>query len=209
MGFIARIKTWVTGEVLTAADLNAEIDNIINNVYPVYDTIYVPAGAMIPLTTNGAEAGTKEYATNDIMQDYFAFDTTTEEFVAFNIAMPENWDRSTIKAKFFWAPLTDSGAAGNTVEWEIAAGALSDGDTIDSALGTSQVISDAVIANESAILHVTAATPALTVGGTPALGDLIHFKISRNVGGTDDHGYDALLFGVLIQINRNNSIAAW
>lgn len=208
MGFIARVKTWVTGEVLTAADLNAEFDNIINNTFPVYDTLYVPAGAMIPLTTNGAEAGTKEYVTNDIMQDYLAFDTTTEEFAAFNIPMPENWDRGTLKAKFFWAPLTDSGAVGDTVEWEIAAGALSNGDAIDAALGTSQVINDAVVTGESASLHITAATPALTVGGTPSLGDMIHFKISRNVS-NDNHGYDALLFGVLLQFARNNSIAAW
>lgn len=174
------------------------------------DTIWIPASAMIPLTTNGAAPGTVEKATNDIMLDYLAFVTGTEQFAAFNVPMPDTWNLGTIKAKFFWAPATDSGAAGDTVEWEIAAGALSNGDTIDSALGTGQVISDAVIANESAILHITGATPALTVGGTPALGDMIHFKVSRNVGGTDDHGYDAWLFGVLIQFTKGSTAgAAW
>jgi len=174
------------------------------------DTIWIPAGSMIPLTTNGAAAGTVEKATNDIMLDYFAFVTGTEQFVAFNVAMPETWNLGTIKAKFFWAPGTDSGAVGDTVEWEIAAGALSNGDTIDAALGTAQVISDAVVTGESASLHVTGATPAITVGGTPALGDMIHFKVSRNVGGTDDHGYDAWLLGVLIQFTKKTTaVAAW
>lgn len=174
------------------------------------DTIWIPAGAMIPLTTNGAAAGTVEKATNDIMLDYFAFDTATEEFVSFNLVMPDTWNLGTIKAKFYWAPGTDSGAVGNTVEWKIACGALSNTDTIDAALGTAQVISDAVVTGESASLHVTGATPAITVGGTPALGDMIHFKVSRNVGGTDNHGYDAWLFGVLIQFTKGSTAgAAW
>lgn len=208
MGSVARVKTW-TAEVLTYSDLNAEFDNIINNLFPAYDMIFVPAGSMIPTTTNGAEAGTKEYATNDIMQDYLAFDTATEEFAAFNISMPENWDKGTIKAKFYWTPATDSGAVGDTVEWEIAGLALSNGDTIDAAPGTSQVISDAVVTGESASLHITAATPALTIAGSIGTGDLIHFKVSRNVGGTDNHGYDAWLFGVMLQFEISSTISAW
>lgn len=174
------------------------------------DTVWIPAGAMVPLTTNGAAAGTVEKATNDIMLDYFAFDTATEEYVSFNLVMPGRWNLGTIKAKFYWAPGTDSGAVGDTVEWEIACGALSNGDTIDAALGTSQVISDAVVTGESASLHVSGATPALTVGGTPALGDMVHCKVSRNVGGTDDHGHDAWLLGALIQYTKSSTAeAAW
>jgi hypothetical protein len=63
---------------------------------------------------------------------------------------------------------------------------------------------------------ISAATPAVTIGGSPALGDLVHFKISRNVGGTDDMTEDAWLFGVLIQISETfpdasgtNAVAAW
>ncbi|MCP4900125.1 MAG: hypothetical protein GY906_24405, partial [bacterium] len=28
---VSRVKTWIAGEVLTASDLNAEINNILNN----------------------------------------------------------------------------------------------------------------------------------------------------------------------------------
>ena len=178
-------------------------------------TIWVPAAAMVPTTTNGAAAGINEYATNDLARAYYAFDTTTEEFVCFDIAMPEGWDRSTIKAKFYWSSASGS-SAGDTVEWEIGAVAVGNDDALDATLGTAQVISDTVLAGTSGDLHVTSATPAIAVGGTPALGDMVHFKVSRNVSGTDDMAEDAWLFGCLIQISETfpdasgtNAVAAW
>jgi hypothetical protein len=173
-----------------------------------YQTMWIPANAMTPTDTNGAEMGTTEYAANDINMDYLAFDGTTEEFAEFQLPMPENWDRSTIKAKCFWSSATGS-TAGDTVEWELQGGALSDDDAIDAALGTAQVISDTLLADNGTDLQVSAATPAITVGGTPALGDLVHFKVSRNVGGTDDMEEDAWLFGVWIQYKCTNAVAAW
>ncbi len=183
--------------------------------YGFLKTIYVPASAMVALATNGASAGTYEYTTNDTIQQYYAFDGTTEEYVSFSIPFPEGWDRSTIKAKFFWS--SDSGStAADTVEWEIALTAIGDNDALDVAWGGAQVISDALLANGGADLQVTAATPAITVQGTPALGDLITCRISRNVGGTDDMTEDAWLFGCWIQIlctmpdaSGTNAIAAW
>lgn len=173
-----------------------------------YQAVYVPAAGMTPTTTNGAAAGTYEYATQDINMDYLAFDGATEEYAEFQFPMPENWDRGTIKAKFFWTSATGS-TAGDTVEWELAGGALSDDDAIDAALGTSQVISDTLLADNGADLQVSSATPAITIGGTPVLGDLIHFKVSRNVGGTDDMTEDAWLLGVWIQYKVTNTVSAW
>jgi hypothetical protein len=174
-----------------------------------YDSVFIPASAMTPTATNGAVGGTKEFATNDINGDYLAFDTTTEQYAEFQFPMPEGWDRSTFKMKAMWSPTDDTGAVTNTVEWEIAAGALSNDDPFDAALGTAQVISDTILAGESGDNHITGATPAITCGGTPALGDLIHFKVSRNVGGTDDYGANALLWGVWIQVKITNAVTAW
>lgn len=171
-------------------------------------TIWVSAAAMTPLTTNGAGMGTNEYATNDIMLPYAAFDGTTEEYVAFSFPMPEEWNLGTIKAKFFWSSATSS-STNDTVEWELQAGAISNDDAIDAALGTAQVISDVLLADNGTDMQVTSATPAITVGGTPALGDMIHFKLSRNVGGTDNMTEDAWLYGVLIQLTLSTSASAW
>ena len=280
-GTYSRVKTWIAGEVLTAADLNAEFSNIITyatfggiddysastaemqtqtdpypgsaisvatsgqgelerlrykiaeidgNTYwydntPVslttlntnygsmvnrfaYGTIWVPAGAMISTTTNGAQPGTYEYPSSDVMFDYYAFDGTTEEYVSFNETMPENWDLGTVKAKFYWTSATGSTAA-DTVEWEIRGKALRDNMAIDSGYGTAQVISDALLADNGANLQITAATPAITVGGPPLLNNLVQFKISRNVGGTDNMTEDAWLFGVLIQYTISTNVSAW
>ena len=174
-----------------------------------YATITIDAASMIPCTTNGALQGTKEYGTNDIDLDYFAFDSgATEERVQFKLKMPENWDRGTIKAKFDWSSDTGS-TAGDTVEWGIKAGALSNDDAIDTALGTPQVVTDTLLANNGTDLQVSGATPALTVGGTPALGDMIIFEVYRNTDGTDDMAEDAFLFGVTLQYKKTGVVAAW
>lgn len=194
--------------VITPAGTGAVKTGTAEVIDTHYDTIFIPASAMTPTATNGAVGSTAEYATNDINMDYLLFDGATEQYAEFQFPMPENWDRSTIKAKFFWS--SDSGSTANdTVEWEIAGGALSNDDAIDAALGTAQVISDALLADNGTDLQVSGATPALTVGGTPALGDLVHFKVSRNVGGTDDMTENARLFGVWIQYKANTSVAAW
>jgi hypothetical protein len=170
---------------------------------------FIPASAFTPTTTNGATKGSNEYATNDIMAEYLVFSGSTEQFACLNLAMPPEWDRGSIKAKFYWAPGDAACTAGDTVEWEIAGGALSDGDTIDAALGTAQVISDTVLAGKNAALHISGATPALTIGGSPALGDLIPLKISRNVSGTDDMTEVAWLFGLVLEYSVSNAVTAW
>jgi hypothetical protein len=172
-----------------------------------YDTIWIPASAMIPCTTDGAAASTEEFGTNDIDLDILAFAAeSTEERAQFSLVMPEGWDRSTIKTKFYWTN-SEGASAGDTVEWAIKAGALSDSDAIDSALGTPQVVSDTLLTDDD--LHITDATPAITVGGSPALGDLIQFEVYRNTDGTDNMAEDAWLIGVRIQFKENKTISAW
>ena len=174
-----------------------------------YQEIYIDAGAMVATTTNGAGSGSNEYATNDHKIDYFAFDGATEELVCFKFRFPSAWDRSTIRVKFYWAPGDSACTAADTVEWEIGGVAISDDDAIDATLGTTQVISDIVLAGKNDDLHVSGVTPAVTVGGTPALDDIILFKISRNVSGTDDMTEDAWLFGCAIQYKINQAVTAW
>lgn len=175
----------------------------------IYDTIYMNAASMTPCTTNPALQGKNEYGTNDIDLDYFAFDAgAVEERVQFKLKMPESWDRSTIKIKIDWSSATGS-TSGDTVEWGIKAGALSDNDAIDAALGTPQVISDALLANNGTDLQTTPATPALTVGGTPVLGDLIVFELYRNTDGSDTMTEDAWLFGLTIQYKKTGTVSAW
>jgi len=174
-----------------------------------HKTIYIDAGAMVPCTTNGAQFGTHDYGTNDIDLDYYAFDGgATEERVQFKLVMPEAWDRSTVKVKFFWSSATAS-TADDTIEWGIKAGALADSDAIDTALGTAQVISDVLLANNGTDIQVTSATPALTIAGSPAVNEMIVFEVYRNTDGTDNMTEDGFLFGILIQYKLSKPVSAW
>lgn len=174
-----------------------------------YGMFYVDAGAMVPCTTNPAESGTVEFGTNDIDFDYYAFDAgATKERVQFKRVMPPEWDLGTIKAKFHWSSDTGS-STGDTVEWAMKAGSLANSDAIDTALGTQQVISDALLADNGGDLQFSGATPAITMAGTPALGNLNLFEILRNTDGTDDMTEDAWLFGAWIQFKMNQGVVAW
>jgi len=199
-------------EVDTALATEKAVSEAIENYQTLgqYEHLYVDASQMVTCTTNGAAAlATNEYGTNDIDMRYFAFDTgATKERVQFKMAMPPSWDRGTIKAKFYWTSATGS-TAGDTVEWAIKAGAIGDSDAIDAALGTQQVISDILLANNGTDIQLTPATPAVTVTGSPAVGDMIVFEILRNTDGTDAMPVDAWLFGVAIEYQRTNTVAAW
>jgi len=166
-----------------------------------YRTIWLAAGAMAPRETNGAAFATEEYATNDVQVDTALFDSSTTEALFAQIAMPEEWDRGTLKVKIFW----DSAATGSgDVVWSVSAGAVSNDDAIDAALGTAQTVTDTVLA--VADLHVTTATPAVTVGGTPALEDLLFFRIERDADAAGDTlAVDAKLLGVLIQYREDTT----
>ena len=173
-----------------------------------YTYIEIPASALIPTTTNGATFGTTEFATNDVNYDYMEFDGATEQFTNINLPMPRNWDLSTIKFKYIWYP-TSGCSESDTVEWEAAAVSGGDDEAIDVAYGTSQVISDAVTAGVEADRHITSATPALTVSGTPAIGEMVQFQFSRNVSGTDDMTEKARLKHVTIEVKLSGAITPW
>jgi hypothetical protein len=179
--------------------------NVMRTRTGVYRTVSIDAGAMVARTTNGAAAGTEELATNDIMVDYFAFDDTTAEAVQFKWAMPDEWDRGTIKVKLFW--YSASSTTSHTVVWGVKARAVSNDDAMDGTWGTEVEVSDDVIA--AGDLHVTAATGAITVGGTPALGDMVWFEIDQDATEADHTG-DAKLTGVQIQYQESaTEPSAW
>lgn len=173
-------------------------------------TFEMPAAGMVPNATNGPASGTTEKATNDVNFDYLAFDATTSELACFSTVPPEDWDRSTIKAKFYWTSATGS-TTGDTVEWGLKAKFARNDDAIDAAWGTGQVISDALTADNGADLQISGATPAITIGGTGAAGCMVDFCVYRNVSGTDDMTEDAWLRSVVIEysVSGTTSQLAW
>src|SRR6185369_3732206 len=150
---------------------------------------------MIARTTNGAASGTTEMATNKQMVKTLDFDTTTQEFAQFSIQMPKSWDESTVTAKFVWSHAATTTNFG--VVWALEAYAFSDDDALDAAWGTAQQVADT--GGTTNDLYRTAATSAITVGGTPAAEDVVYYQVKRvPAGGSDTMAIDARLHGVML-----------
>ncbi len=176
-----------------------------------YETLWIPAGAMTPSVTDGATPETKEYGTNNMTHDALLFDGLAQnESAEFDIVMPETWNKSTVKAKIYWTPGDADANAGEWIRFALAGGARADDDALDAAIGITVNIDDQVIADDD--LHVTAASGAITIGGTVGLNDLIHFKLTRDYDYASDGtamDVDCRLFGVLIQFGKSEVPTAW
>jgi hypothetical protein len=161
-------------------------------------SIPVPAAAMTTRTTAGAAAGTTETATNRIMLITLDYDASTAEHGQFTIpAMPKSWNESTITMRFIWTATN----TGNVV-WGVQAVALSDDDVADTAFGTAVTVTDGVTAAND--IMKSAETTAVTIGGTPAEGDMVVFQVYRDAAnGSDTCTVDAKLIGVELFITTN------
>jgi hypothetical protein len=163
------------------------------------ETIWIPAGAMKPKSTNGAGSSTYDSGTNDVTFATLDFDTTTQEYAhTLPIGMPKSWNESTITAVFYWT--NTGGASTETVRWSIAGAALSNDDALNTTFGTAQTVDDTWLAQND--LHITSATAAVTIGGTPAAEDMVIFEITRVVA-SDSMAGDAKLIGVKILITTD------
>ncbi len=167
---------------LTSADLGKE-------------SIWVPAGAMNPRTTNGAARGSTEMSTNKNMVVTLDFDASTQEFAQFSIRMPKSWNESTVTFIPVWSHASTTTNFG--VVWGLDAVAISDDDTMDVAFGTAQTSSDTGgTTNDS---YQGPESSAITIAGTPAVGDLVMYRIHRDPSdGNDTMAIDARLHGVLL-----------
>lgn len=167
------------------------------------ETIYVPAGAMIPNTTNGSVLGSQELTTNKIMvqsQDFA--DGATTLSCQFAIRMPKSWNAGTVTASFVW---TANSTSTNSVVWQCNAMALGDNETIDTAFGTAQTVTDANTATANQV-HLSAETSAITIGSSPASQNLVYFKVFRDpTNGSDTLAATANLLGVNIYYTTNAS----
>lgn len=157
--------------------------------------LYIPANGMFGATTNGAATGQVESSTNKVNFKVLDFDKDTDEYACFTIPAPLYWDLSTVTAQYFWTN-SSGGSASETVKWYCQAVALSNDDATDTAYGTAVGVEDALIAASD--VHVTSASSAITVGGTPAANDWLAFRIYRDVS-EDTLAGDARLIGVRIE----------
>lgn len=158
------------------------------------ETIWVPAVAMYPQTTNGCAAiASVDSGSNDVEYKVLDFDTSTQEFAQFAVRMPKSWNEGTVTFAPYWTAASGSGG----VVWALQGVALSDDDALNTAFGTEQTSTDTLIT--AADVHVGPTSAAITIAGTPAAGDLTFFRVKRNPSdGSDTLGVDARLLGVAL-----------
>lgn len=172
----------------------ATITQVVAGANPIgTQTTYIPAEQWKPTITNGASRYYAEDATNDLIEDSLSFSAATQQFATIDLFLPKKWNRGTITATPYWR--TTGGGLAETVQWGFSGVAISNDDAADAAPGTAQTSSDTWIADSD--LHVGPATAAITIAGTPAAGDLIRLKVSRNVA-SDNLASAARLQGVLL-----------
>lgn len=171
----------------------------------VYRTLWISAGALVPRTTNGAQIDVGGYSTNNIVLDKLLFDQTTVEGAQIALSLPVVWGAGTVQVKVFWTAGSSSGG----VTWGIAGGSYADSDAIDAALGTRVDIDDTLITADD--VHVTAASGAITIGGSPGSDDLVVLEVTRQTGDANDTlATDAELIGLKLQyLESSTEVAAW
>ena len=156
-------------------------------------TIWIPAGAMVPRTTLPPAAGSVETTTNKVMLKTLDYDAAANEYAQVAIQMPKSWNESTITAKFLWKHAATTTNFG--VVWGIQGVALSDNDAAEAAFGTAVTVTDTGGTTNN--IYSTAETSALTIAGTPAVQDWVVLQIYRDAAnGSDTMAIDAGLLGV-------------
>jgi hypothetical protein len=186
---------FATSPTITGATVNGISDL---SATPTRTLILTAAGST-PTTTIGASVPTViEAGTNDI--DYYVvdFDASTEERVFWNVVLPDNYGGGTVTAIFYWT--NAGGQSGEDVVWGIKARAYANDDAIDQAYGTEVTVSDDWLAQND--VQATAATGAITIGGSPAGGQYFVFNVGRKVA-SDDLTGDARLLSVKIEYLAN------
>lgn len=187
----------------SSSDRAASIDQVKTFVGSVLNSIWVPAAAMRPSSSGGC-AALALVATTSNRPDISTldFDSTTAEYAQFWIRLPKNWDEGTITATFYWSHASTTTNFG--VRWGIQGVAISNDDTIDVAYGTAQEVTDT--GGTTSDLYVSDATSAITIGGTPAAGDMCAFRVYRDpTNGGDTMAIDARLHGVALFYSTNTT----
>ena len=159
------------------------------------ETIFVPAAAMYPTTTNGCAALAQVEGTAGRPEiKALDFDPSSDENAQFTVAFPKSWNESTITFKaFFTVTGTDSG----TVSWALSGVATADNDAIDVAFGTAVAPTAKAHSGTSGDINVTAESGNVTIAGSPSTDEMVFFNIMRDVSADNQTG-DARLLGIQI-----------
>jgi len=123
------------------------------------ESIWIPAVAMYPNTTNGCADLAQVELSNGPEIKTLDFDKDSDENAQFAVAFPKSWNEGTITFQaFFTADSTNTG----TVSWVLAGVACADNDTINASFGTGVAPTAKAHSGTANDLDVTAESGAVT-----------------------------------------------
>ena len=161
--------------------------------------LILTAGGGWPSITNGAQSPTlTATATNAVNFYSINFADAAQTFANWAMPMPSDYNGGTITAVFYWM---SNNVSTNSVVWGFQGRAYADSDAIDQAFGTAQTVTDAN--NATRDVNISAATAAITLGGTPAASNFVQFRCYRDgAAGGDTSAAVAELLAIRITYTR-------
>ena len=155
------------------------------------ESIWIPAAAMYPSTTNPCSDLT-QVETTALRPDLKVLDfaAAADDFAQFAIAFPKSWNEGTVTYQPFW---TVTGTNTGTVVWQLGGIAVSSDDTINTAFGTLVATTALAHSGTSNDLMVSAESGAVTIAGSPAANDLCFFQINNDASASGQTGAVRLL----------------
>ena len=163
--------------------------------------IWIPAGAMIPSLTSGAEPLTPVAGATDQPDIHtIDFDGSTKEKLQFDYLMPKKWNGGTVTFLTAWS---HDGAASNfATVWGLQGRAFGNAESLIASYGTAQEVTDTGGTNGA--LYLSPESSAITIAGTPAGEKLVSFQLYRDpANGSDTLVTDARLHGIVLYITTN------
>ena len=183
----AKIATTSTGvEVTGAATVGGAAVKVAGK-----ESIWIPAAAMYPSTTNGCSALT-QVETTALRPDLNVLDfaAAADDFAQFAIAFPKSWNEGTITYQPFW---TVTGTNTGTVVWQLGGVAITSDESLNTAFGTLVATTALAHSGTSNDLMVSAESGAVTIAGSPAANDQCFFQINNDASASGQTGAARLL----------------
>jgi hypothetical protein len=192
-GTVKRMDVSLIADAIDGDGIDVSSGTLVNAAIGK-QSMWIPATAMYPTNTGGCAAIALTETTAGRPDMYtLDFDASSDENAQFSVAMPSFWNEGTITYQVYW---TTTATDTDGVAWSLSGVVCSDNDTIDVAFGTAVVVTDDAL-GAAEDLCVTAESGAVTLGGSPAAGDLAYFNIERDVSdANDDMTEDAKLIGI-------------
>jgi hypothetical protein len=153
-------------------------------------TMWIPAAAMYPNTTNGSSGLAQVELSNGPEIKVLDFAAGADDFAQFTVAFPKLWNEGTVTFQAFF---TVTGTNTGTTAWGLSGVAFADSGDINTAFGTNVVATAKAHSGTSNDLDVSAESGAVTIAGSPSVDELVFFQIMRDVSADNQTGAARLL----------------